>query len=79
LEVLKAVLVGLAVVLGTAVVVIVSEVVVTVIRLPRQSPEMSYGIDILSVTKQSLLTPTGLIAAAVIFVLTVLLMRRARP
>jgi hypothetical protein len=80
----KCVLLGLVAVLATAVLALVAEIILIVLGWSlgsgKQQPAMSLGIDVVSLLKNRLLTPTGLTAAAVIFVLTVLLgTRRSAP
>jgi hypothetical protein len=68
----KSILLGLAAVFATAVLSIVAEVIVFFVHLS-PSPGAEVGVDLLILAKQKLCTPTGFIAAAVIFALAVLL------
>ena len=72
-------LLGVLAVLTTAVLAIVTEVIVAQVgwSLSNESklPGMSFGVDIVSLIRNRLLTPSALIAAAVIFLLASFVIR----
>jgi hypothetical protein len=74
-------LVGLLGVLATAILAVVVEITVILVRWSysstRSIPGMSLGIDVVSIVRNRLLTPTGLTAGGVVFVL-IFLLRRCR-
>jgi len=71
----KSIMLGVAIVLATATLSIIAEVIVFFVSPPGAPapPGTEFGIDLVTIAKERLLTPTGLIAAAVIFTLTILL------
>jgi hypothetical protein len=75
----KSILLGLAAVFATAVLSVVAEVIVFFLSAspdPNRPPGTEVGIDLITVAKERLYTPTGLVAALVIFVLTIILSTR---
>jgi hypothetical protein len=76
----RAILLGLLAVLLTAVLAIVVAIIVLQVRWRLSSESklsgMSFGIDVVSIVKNSLLTPVGFAVAVVIFVVVLLLSRR---
>jgi hypothetical protein len=77
----KSILLGLAAVFATAVVSTFAESLVFLHHLPRDPLGREVGVDLVTLGKDKLYTPTGIVAAAVIFALAVLLSRKtvARP
>jgi hypothetical protein len=74
----KSILLGAAAVLATAVLSIIAEVIAFFVSPSTGSPGTEVGIDLVTLAKERLYTPTGLVAAAVIFTLAVLLTIRRR-
>jgi len=74
----KNILLGMAIVLATAALSIIAEVIVFFVSPPGPPapPGTEFGIDLVTIAKERLLTPTGLVAAAVIFTVTILLTTR---
>lgn len=76
----KSILLGVAAVLATALLCIIAEVIVFFVSLSPgangQQPEAQVGIDLVTLAKERMYTPTGLTAAVVIFALSVLLSSR---
>jgi hypothetical protein len=75
----KNILLGVGVVLATATLAIIAEVIAFFVSLPPEataSPGTEVGIDLVVLAKEKLFTPTGLITGAVIFTLTILLSTR---
>jgi hypothetical protein len=77
----KSILFGVAVVLATATLSIIAEVLIFFVSPSPGAtapPGTEVGIDLVTLAKERLYTPTGLITAAVIFTLTILLSTRRR-
>ena len=73
----KSILLGVAVVLATVTLCMIAEVIVFFVSPGATAPPgMEVGIDLVTIAKERLWTPTGLITAAVIFTLTILLSTR---
>jgi hypothetical protein len=82
LEYIKAFLLGSGAVICTLILSIVLEIALITLRWRsdplRQTPDMSFGIDIVALAKSRFLNPSGLTAAIVIFALAVILAIRRR-
>jgi hypothetical protein len=79
LGIVKNILLGVGVVLATATLAIIAEIIAFFVSLPPPatgSPSTEVGIDLVVLAKEKLFTPTGLITGAVIFTLTILLSTR---
>ncbi|MGB8542495.1 MAG: hypothetical protein WCD49_12745 [Candidatus Acidiferrales bacterium] len=74
----KSILLGLGAVFVTATLAIIAEIIAFFVsQTPATgSPSSEVGIDLVVLAKEKLFTPTGLIAGAVIFTLTILLSAR---
>lgn len=74
----KSIVLGAAAVSATAVLSIIAEVIAFFVSPSTGPPGKEVGIDLVTLAKERLYTPTGLVAAAAIFTLTVLLTIRRR-
>lgn len=73
----KSILLGVAVVMATVTLSIIAEVIVFFVSSRATTPPgVEVGIDLVTIAKERLCTPTGLITGAVIFTLTILLSTR---
>lgn len=73
----KSILLGVGVVLATATLAIIAEIIAFCVSLPPAATDSTeVGIDLVVLAKEKLFTPTGLITGAVIFTLTILLSTR---
>jgi hypothetical protein len=72
----KNIALGLAAVIATAVVSTFAEAIVFLHHLPPDPLGREVGVDLVTLGKDKLCTPTGIVAAVVIFALAVLLSRK---